>query len=137
MKRSTLLGIDCLVNLVLGVLLVVYPPDLVEYLGLPLSDSGFYPSILGAVLFGIGIALFIERQTATPTGSGLGLKGAIAINLSGGVVLGAWLVFANLELPGRGFILLWILVLILVGISTAEIFYEFSRNKAAERIEKI
>ena len=121
MKRKTLLTIDGIVNLLLGLLLMVFPRSLVAILGLPPSDPGFYPNILGGVLFGIGIALMMESRSGKAGGDGLSLCGAAAINLCGGLVLGAWLLFGNLRLPQRGTILLWLLVAILVGISIAEI----------------
>ena len=54
MKRSALLMADAIINLVLGVLLLFFPPALVRLLGLPQTEQSFYPSILGAVLFGRG-----------------------------------------------------------------------------------
>jgi hypothetical protein len=115
--RRFLLLIDAIINLVLGVILVFFSSSLVAALGVPAAEPAFYPSILGAVLFGIGIALLIGRSN----GSGLGLVGAVSINLCGGIVLGLWLVLGNLQLPFRGFALLWGLVAILVGISVIEI----------------
>ena len=61
MRSSALLTVDAIVNLVLGSLLIVFPTGLVSLLGVPAAEPAFYPSILGAVLFGIGIALLIER----------------------------------------------------------------------------
>jgi hypothetical protein len=118
MRSSALLTVDAIVNLVLGFLLLVFPAGLVSMLGVPKADPAFYPSILGAVLFGIGIALLIERSRGS---SGLGLSGAIAINLCGGLVLAAWLVFGSIEVPLRGLIVLWGLVVVLVGISSFEL----------------
>jgi hypothetical protein len=112
-----LLLTDALINLFLGGLLILFPASVVEALGIPAAESAFYPSILGAVLFGIGIALLI--QTKSP--GGLGLLGAVAINLCGGLVLAFWLVFGSLSLPGHGVLALWFLVVVLVGISTAEL----------------
>jgi ABC-type Mn2+/Zn2+ transport system permease subunit len=89
MSSPALLTVDATINLALGVLLAVFPARLVSALGIPGADVAFYPSILGAVLFGIGIALFIERSGRS---SGLGLAGAISINLSAGLALAAWLV---------------------------------------------
>jgi hypothetical protein len=70
------------------------------------------------VLFGIGIALMIGINS----NGGLGLQGAAAINLSGGVALGLWLVFGDLRLPFRGSALLWGLAVVLIGVSLFEIF---------------
>ena len=83
MNRSLLLTIDSLLNLLLGVLLVVFPRDLISFLGIPQPSSAFYPSILGAVLFGIGIALWMERGADGERARGLGLGGAVVINLCG------------------------------------------------------
>ena len=104
MKSSLLLTCDAIINLVLGALLVVFPARLVSAIGVSDAESAFYPSILGAVLFGIGVALLVERIRGT---AGLGLYGAISINLSGGLVLAAWLSFGSLALPIRGQAFLW------------------------------
>ena len=121
MRRDTLLTIDAMINLLLGVLLIVFSDGLVRLLGVPPAAHGFYPNILGGVLLGIGIALMIESRSTTGSGGGLGLSGAIAINLCGGLVLCGWLVFGDLSLPLRGLIFLWFLVVLLVGISSVEL----------------
>jgi hypothetical protein len=58
--RCPLLVADGVVNLLLGVLLILLPGRLVEVLGIPEPRPAFYASILGAVLFGIGLALLLE-----------------------------------------------------------------------------
>jgi hypothetical protein len=103
---------------VLGLLLVVFPSGLVSALGVPPAEVAFYPGILGAVLFGIGIALMIQRVRGS---SGLGLAGAISINVSAGLALAAWLLFGQLHLPVRGTVFLWVLVLVLLGIGGVEL----------------
>ncbi len=101
MSRSTLLTLDAVINLTLGALLVVFPDPVVSALGIPGTDVTFYPSILGAVLVGIGIALVVERVRGA---TGLGLVGAVSINLTAGLVLAAWLAFGSLALPvGAGY----------------------------------
>lgn len=115
---KTLLIADAIINLALGILLVIFPRHLVAALGIPGAEVAFYPGILGAVLVGIGIALIIERIRGS---SGLGLAGAVTINLCGGLVLAAWLLFGSLDLPVRGLVFLWALVAVLVGISTLEL----------------
>ena len=96
---------------------MLFPEGVVLALGVPSAESAFYPSILGSVLFGVGLALLLERNS----GNGLGLHGAVAINLSGGLVLGLWLIFGGLQLPFRGDIFLWGLTIVLVGVSVVEI----------------
>ena len=120
MKGTFLLKTDATINLILGILLMAFPLRLVMALGLPIVYPTFYPSILGGVLFGIGLALLIECYRKSNGLTGLGLAGAIAINLCGGFILAIWLLFGNLNLPTRGQILLWCLVLLLVGISLLE-----------------
>ena len=118
-KAHSLIFIDAFINLGLGLLLIFFPDSLVHMLGIPPAESAFYPSILGAVLFGIGLALILTwlRRDA----GGLGLGGAIAINLCAGIVLALWLVAGNLELPLRGSLFLWAIVALLVGISLTEL----------------
>lgn len=126
MISRTLLTVDAVINLGLGILLFAFPTRLVSTLGVPGAEVAFYPSILGAVLFGIGIALLIERHRGS---SGLGLMGAISINLCGGLVLAGWLLFGELPLPARGHVFLWALVAVLVGISGFELFVQTAKER--------
>jgi len=121
LRRNTLLTIDGLINLLLGLVLLVFPSTVVTYLGLPEAPSKFYPNILGGVLFGIAIALFVESRNSAGSTAGLGLLGAVLINLCGGLVLGAWLLSGDLDLPLRGSVFLWTLFALLVGISAVEL----------------
>jgi len=115
-----LLLIDAIINLFLGVILLFYSKLIVRFFGLPQTNNSFYPTILGAVLFGIGVALIIEYKGLKSIG-GLGVGGAISINLIGGIALLVWLIWGNLTVPIHGFIILWILALLLVGISVFEL----------------
>ena len=120
-----LLRIDAVINLLLGALLLLsipFPKQLSELLGVPTIEQGFYSSIMGGVFVGIGISLLVESNRQTDQVMvGLGLAGAIAINLCGGLVLLGWLLFGNLNLPLRGSIFLWGIDIILVGISSVEL----------------
>ncbi len=60
-KHEILLSIDAAINLVIGVLLLLFPLGIPEIVGVPRSNMNFYPTILGGVIFGIGIALLMER----------------------------------------------------------------------------
>ena len=123
-----LLLIDSIINLVLGSVLLGYSNSIADFLGLPITESHFYPNILGAVLFGIGIGLLIEwRRKGTFVGIGLG--GAIAINIMGGLVLLLWLLFGDLNIPLRGKVILWALDFILLAISTFELLSYRSLKK--------
>jgi len=120
-KHKTLLVIDAIINLVLGVPLLFFPAGVVEFLGLPLTNTNFYPSILGAVLFGIGVALLIERYGSSKNIRGLGLGGAIVINLCGAGVLLLWLLIAPFDIPLRGNVILWSIAIIVLIVGFVEI----------------
>lgn len=81
--RLRLLEVDAILNLVLGIALLLVPRQTIDFFGLPPADTVFYVTVLGAVLLGIGIALWIERRDDEDW-RGLGLAGAIAINVLGG-----------------------------------------------------
>ena len=134
MKRRTLLGIDATVDLLLGALLVAFPAQLVSLLGIPPTESRFYPSILGAVLVGIGLALLIEVGSHSDRAVGLGLIGALTINLCGGVVLAVWLVAGGLGVPARGVITLWLLVVVLAGLSGLELVGHLRRDRSGHPV---
>ena len=117
MQRPLLLA-DALINLLLGALLLLYPQGLVEALGMPVVATTFFPNVLGGVLFGIGLALLIAHRGGV---QGLGLDGAIAINLCGAGVVVGWLVIAPQAIPPRGKITLWIIALVVIGIGLVEL----------------
>jgi len=119
-QGKILLVVDSIINVFLGIVLLAYSEPIVEFFGLPVTSINFYPNILGAILFGIGIALFIEFKRKDEF-IGLGLGGAISINMMGGIVLFLWLVFGNLNIPVHGTIILWGLDILLIGISSLEL----------------
>ena len=119
-KHLLLLTIDGIVNLVLGSILLFYPFGLDELLGLPQPSSNFYPTILGGVIFGIGIALLVERFSFNQNIRGLGIAGAIIINYCGGITLLIWLLFFPLDIPLHGHIILWIVAMAVLFIGITE-----------------
>ena len=128
MKKKITLITDSVINLILGILLLAYSPGLVSILGVPPSDNFFYPNILGAVLLGIGIALVIEAfRKRKDKYTGLGLLGAVIINICGGTVLLIWLLSGGLNLPQKGLVFLWTLDVLLLGISLVELFLELKK----------
>ena len=128
MTNMKLLELDGVGNVLLGLPLLLFPELVSEFLGLPTSGETLYPAILGAVFVGIGVALLLERFK--PSLGGLGLGGAMSINLIFGLVLAGWLVLSGVGLPPRGVLALSILAVILVGISVAEAV-SLSRVKSA------
>jgi hypothetical protein len=121
MRRELILSIDGIVNLALGLGLILFPQGLPKTLGLPIPSTSFYASILGAVLVGIGLALLVERLWGPSHATGLGVEGAIAINLCGGGALMGWLVAGDLSIPIRGYLLLWAVAVIVLGIGLVEL----------------
>lgn len=126
---NLILFIDAVINIILGILLLPASGVIADFIGVPPIGGGFYASILGAVLYGIGIALLIEIFKHDKKLSGLGFHGAIAINLCAGFVLAFWLLYKELYLPLRGLIFLWILVFLLIIISGIEFFFANRKSK--------
>jgi hypothetical protein len=116
-KHRTLLIIDGIVNLALGVLLLSVPFGTASILGVPEPVSYLYPCVLGAVLIGIGISLILEANGEARNIRGLGIGGAIIINFCGAGTLLGWLLLSPYDLPIRGRLLLWFIavVVFLVG----------------------
>ena len=120
--RKKMLAVDGIINLVLGVSLMAFPSGLIKALGIPGGESAFYANILGGVLFGVGIALVIESFRPPLRAVGLGLAGAVSINLSGSIVLALWLASGRLSLSTLGTLVGWSLVIVVVGLSLIEIY---------------
>ena len=120
-EKNLLLVVDGIVNLMLGVMLIFFPTQLMHVFELPKVETYFYINLLGAVLFGIGIALFLERFSGRYHAHGLGIGGAIAINLCGAGVLVFWLLFGDLKLSQAGTVFLWSIAILVLGIGAAEL----------------
>jgi len=120
-RYKILLTIDGAVNIGLGLLLLLIPLGSAEVVGAPRSNMDFYPTILGGVLLGVGIALLIERYGYKRNVRGLGLDGAIAINFCGATPLLIWLVAAPPDLPTRGTFTLWTIVVLVYGVGLVEL----------------
>ncbi|MGD9234127.1 MAG: hypothetical protein PVH67_09725 [Desulfobacterales bacterium] len=120
-KYKILLLIDGIVNLLLGMLLLLFPFGMAQLFGVPQPNSNFYPTILGAVIFGIGIALLIEAYGKPRGIHGLGIAGAIAINFCGAGVLTLWLISDPFNLPLRGYIILWTIAIVVMALGFIEL----------------
>lgn len=129
LNGKTLLFIDGIVNLLLGILLLLFPLGIAGLVGARLSNTNFYPTILGAGIFGIGIALLIDVYGQPHGIRGLGLAGAIAINFFGAGILTLWLIFAPLSLPLRGYIVLWAIAFVVLAIGFVELISKSWRQQ--------
>ena len=130
--RKTLLELDGYANILLGLVLALFPAPAARILGLPGVENAFYPSLFGAVLIGIGAALLLERYFRADHLVGLGLGGALIINLCFGIALAAWLITVDLALPLRGYLILWLLVAVLVGFGGVELWIQFRHHPRDE-----
>jgi hypothetical protein len=130
-KQEILLFIDGIINVLLGILLLLFPFGVSGVLGVPESSTNFYPTILGGVILGIGIALFMERYGFKYNIRGLGLGGAIAINICGAMVLLVWLLIDPFSLPAKGYIVLWTIALGVLLIGIVELVTMSWRHPAA------
>ena len=116
-----MLIIDGAVNLLLGGLLLLFPLGIARVLGVPIPQTHFYASLLGAVLCGLGLALFVDAYGAPRGVRGLGLAGAIVINFCGVGALIAWLIAAPMDIPMRGRMLLWAIAVVVTAIGLVEL----------------
>jgi hypothetical protein len=119
--NKILLIIDGIVNLLLGMLLLLFPFGMAQLFGVPQPNINFYPTILGAVIFGIGISLLIEAYGKPYGIHGLGIAGAIAINFCGAGVLTLWLISDPFNLPLRGYIILWVIAIVVLALGFIEL----------------
>ena len=127
-KHKAFLLIDGIVNLILGILLLLFPFGMAEILGVPQPQSNFYPTLLGGVIFGIGIALLLEAYGQECRIRWLGIGGAIAINFCGGGILALWLIFEPLNIPLSGMITLWIVAIVVLGLGILETLTKIWRD---------
>lgn len=114
-----LLWIETLLKFSAGIVLVLMPGAIIKLLGLPRTDSGFWPRLLGTVLIGLAGALFWEGRS--PGAGGLGLAGVLIINLCAIVVMVTLLALEAGPPAKRGRGAMWSVVIVLVGLSILEI----------------
>ena len=100
---------------------MLLPAGVLNVLGLPPVSHHFYTSILGAVILGVGLALLVDLFGAARGIHGLGLAGAITINLCGGCALLFWLLFYPFDIPVRGHAVLWSVAIVVLGIGIVEL----------------
>ena len=127
-RDKKLLILDGVVNLLLGFLLLCFPLGVALWLGVPAVGTHFYPVILGAVLFGIGVALLLEAYGQPKGIRGLGLEGAIAINFCGAGALAVWLVAVPLKISLRGYVVLWTIAISVLLIGIVELIHQVYRR---------
>ena len=80
------------------------------------------------LLLGIGLALLFELAGQAKRFRGLGLGGAILINIVGSLVLIFWLLFGSLDIPIKGRMVLWIVGVIVFLIGPITMFWVAERT---------
>jgi hypothetical protein len=114
-----LLWIETILKLSAGLLLGLAPRTTLTILGLPRTETGFWPRLLGALLIGLGAATFLEG--AAGGGRGLGLEGCVLINFSGASMMAALLLLDAGPASARGRAVMWTLVILLILLCVLEI----------------
>lgn len=99
-------------------LLIVFPRDLISFLEVPEPGSVSCPTFLALYSSTLGSRFGWSKGL---TARGLGLGGAIAINLCGALVLAAWLLFGDLALSIKRAGMPWGTVVILIVVSLAAV----------------
>lgn len=116
-----MLYVDLLFKAGFGLALLLFPLLFCKVFGLPRPNTGFWPRILGASFLGQAGALFLEG--AVPNTHGLGLGGALTINLSIAAILASMIILGAVGEKRRAQALLWLLVVVLVTLSLFELAY--------------
>jgi peptidoglycan/LPS O-acetylase OafA/YrhL len=111
-----LLAVDAAINLALGVILLLAPVGSLPLFGVPTPPTFLFTTVLGGVLVGIGIALLVSVRGR----HGLGLVGAIVINLCGSLALAGWLLSSNVTLAPLGTATLWAIAIVVLAVAMLE-----------------
>ena len=114
-----LLWIETVLKLAAGAALLLFPVATARVLGLPRAEVSFWPLLLGGVLAGVAAAAFLEGFVKNS--HGLGLAGAMAINLAGAATIATLLVAGNDVTTRRGRLALWLAAIVLAGLAFVEL----------------
>ena len=88
-----------------GLVLLFLPLTAIKVLGLPRSETAFWPQLLGALLLALAAVTYMN---VTSIGRGLGLAGAFVINITLALVLAGLLHLKRGPQTRRGRGLLWL-----------------------------
>jgi len=104
----------------IGLILLLAPLTVARVLGLPRSDSGLWPRLLGAALVALAGAYLVEGTLAGRT-AGLGPGGSVALNLTAAVMMAAVTFMSSPTMSRRGRIVLWLLAFVVAVLGLAEL----------------
>lgn len=103
-----------------GLALFLIPLTVIRLAGLQRPDSGFWPRLVGGIVIGVAIAVYITLQFPDARG-GLGPAGLIPINLTAAAALIAPLIMGTAAPSRRGKLFLFLTSVVLLTLSFLEI----------------
>lgn len=118
-----LLWFETLLKGSIGLILIFLPITAARMAGLPHGNVAFWPRLFGAALLGIAGAFAVEGYNLAGgaiEAKGLGLGGAVIINLTTIVSLFGTLIFSAVA-TRRGKVLIWLMILVLLFLTLFEI----------------
>ncbi len=118
-----LLWFETLLKGSIGLLLVFLPITTARMAGLPHGNTAFWPRLFGAALLGIAGAFAVEGYNLAGgaiEAKGLGLGGAVIINLTAILSLFGTLIFSAVA-TRRGKVVIWLMILLLLFLTLFEI----------------
>lgn len=104
-------------------LLLFIPLITVRVLGLPVATTGFWPRLAGGQLLALAIAAVATDQGWMKAGTGLGIGGFIAINLTLAFIVASLLVTGGQVPTRRGRVALWLLAVVMAALGFSEIAF--------------
>ncbi len=114
-----LLWIEFLTKLAVGIPLLLMPRVLARVLGLPPAESPFWPRLIGGLLIGLATAALIEVRFKSSIG--LGLAGAVSMNVAAAATIGSLLIMGQGGPTRRGRFALWLVAAVLMIQALVEI----------------
>ena len=114
-----LLWIEFVVKLASGAVLALAPKLLARITGLPPAESPFWPRLLGGILIGIAVAALVEVRFKSSIG--LGLAGAVSVNVAAAATIGSLLILGQGGSSRRGRFALWLAAAGLLILALVEI----------------
>lgn len=118
-----LLWIETILKGSIGLIMIFLPITAARIAGFPHGNTSFWPRLFGAALLGIAGAFAVEGYNVAGgaiEAKGLGLGGAVTINLTAILSLFGTLIFAGVT-TRRGKILIWLMILLLLFLTLFEI----------------
>lgn len=115
-----LLWFEIILKAAAGLCLFLLPITVIRILGLPRPDTGFWPRLVGAILVGIAIGVFMTIRFPDARG-GIGPAGLIPINFMGATAMIAPLIMGTAAPTRRGTLFVVAAAVVLLALAFLEI----------------